>query len=270
MLSLPKGINEHYGRNADKMPKLLGAGEVPMSVSGIMQARLEQGNEFTDLWNNWYDTSDLVVYPKGNDKEMYVFLTADNQGQITQNGRKALELIRSNNLVSNRGAIVEQLKDLGRKGLIKVPRSKITTGSYLTRNQVLDEQVWRILARHPDEVPAGFAEDKELLGKYFDEVASRTKDSKNMALYVGDSLRDQTTLKAWCVGRLEYRSLANGRSGLGDDDGRLLGIAPEAQGALNRDQRVNVYTPDQVRGALEELGFSGLTKTLIDKLGEEK
>jgi len=228
MLSLPKGMNEHYGRDADKMPKLLGAGEVPMSISGIMQARLEQGNEFPDLWNNWYDTSDLVVYPKGNDKELYVFLTVDNQGQITKNGRKALELIRSDNLASNRGAVVEQLKDLGRKGLIKVPRSKITTGSYLTGDQVLDEQVWRILARYTNEVPAGFAEDKELLGKYFEEVASRTKGSKNMALYVGDSLKDQTTLKAWCVGRLGCRSVAGGEIGLGSGSGRLLGIAPEA------------------------------------------
>ena len=159
MLNLPKGMNEHFGRNVDRMSGLLEAGEVPMSVSGIMQSRLKQGNEFPDLWNNWYDTSDLVVYPKGNYKEVYVLLTVDNQGQITKNGRKALDLIRPDNIVSNRGVVVEQLKDLGMKGLIKVPRSKITTEIYLTKDQVLDEQVWRILARHPDEVPKGFEID---------------------------------------------------------------------------------------------------------------
>jgi len=137
-----------------------------------------------------------------------------------------VEDVTSDNLASNRGAVVEQLKDLGRKGLIKVPRSKITTERDLTRDQVLDEQVWRILARHPNEVPAGFAEDKELLRKYFNKVASRTKDSKNMTLYVGDSLKDQTTLKAWYVYGLEYRSYADGGSGL--VNGRLLEIAPEA------------------------------------------
>jgi len=139
-----------------------------------------------------------------------------------------VEDVTSDNLASNRGAVVEQLKDLGRKGLIKVPRSKITTKSYLTKDEVLDQQVWRILARHPNEVPAGFAEDKELLGKYFNEVASRTKDSKNMILYVGDSLKDQTTLKAWYVDGLEYRSNAGGENVLDFDIGRLLGIAPEA------------------------------------------
>ncbi|MBT4166255.1 hypothetical protein HOE04_04425 [archaeon] len=251
MLNLPKEINERYGKNIDKMPRLLGAGEVPISVSGIMQARLEQGNEFPDLWNNWYDTSDLVVYTEGNNKELYVFLTVDNQGKITKNGRKALELIRQDNLASNHGAIVEQLKDLGRKGLIKVPRNKITTENYLTRDQVLDEQVWRILARDSNEVHEDFAEEDGLLGKYFDEVASRTKDPKNMALYVGDSLKDQTTLKAWCVDWLGYRSFAYGRNDLDDDNGRLLGIAPEAQNVPDKIEKVS-QLEESVKDALSQ------------------
>jgi len=270
MLSLPKGMKEHYGRNVDKMPGILRVGEVPMSISGVMKSRLEQGDEFPDLWNNWYDTSDLVVYPKGNDKDVYVLLTADNKGQITKNGRKALELIRSDNLASNYGAVVEQLRDLGRKGLVKVSRSKITTDTYLTKDQAFDEQVWRILARHPDEVAKEFAEDKDLLGEYFSEVQKRTGNTENMALYIGDSLKDQTTLKAWCVDWLEGRSYADGGADLDRGDGRLLGIAPEALGAPGKDEKIRTYTPDQVRGALEDLGFPGLTKTLIDKLREEK
>jgi len=272
MLRLPKGMNEYSGKNVYKMQELLENSEVPMSVSGIMKSRLKQGIEFHDLWAYGNNTSDLVVYPKENYKEVYVFLTTNNQGQITKNGRKALDLIKFDNLASNNGAVVEQLKDLGRKGLIKVPRNKITHGNYLPKDRILDEQVWRILARHPDEVPAEFAEDKELLKEYSKEVEFRTENSKNMALYIGNSLKNQTTLKMWYISGLLYGSNAGSMHDLNSGDGCLLGIAPDAlgKGALNRDKGVNVYPQNKIERALEELGFPGLTKTLMDKLGEEK
>jgi len=237
-LKLPQGMNEHYGKNIDKLPELLNAGEVPMSAARLMQARLQDGEQFPDLWNNYFDTSDLIVYPKGDNRNVYVLLTVDNKGKITSNGRKALELIRQDNLASNYGAVVEQLEELEElegEGLIKVPRNKIITETYLTKNKALDEQVWRTLARHPDEVPESFAEDKALLGKYFDGVESRTGKSENMALYIGDSLDDETTLKAWCVYGADrgLRSDADSRGILGSGDGRFVGLAPEALVARN-------------------------------------
>jgi len=271
MLKLPGKMRENYGRNIDRMPELLKAEQIPISVAGFMKARLEQGKEFPDLWGNYADTSDLIVYPKGNDREISVLLTVNNREEITRNGRKALDLIRTNNLASNYGAKVGKLKDLGRKGLIKVPRNKITTGTYLTKEQILNEQVWRILARHPDEVPVDFAEDSNLLKVYEKEVRT-SGHQNNMAIYLGDSLNDQTTLKAWCVYRLEVRSDADGWCGLGSSDGRLLGIAPEALVAQDTDvtQKIRTYTPGQVKEALNDLGFQGLTKTLIDKLRDGK
>ena len=224
---LPKGMNEYYGRNVDKMPELLKAGEVPLSMSGIMQLRLGQGSEFPNLWKNWYYTSDLSVSPKGNDEEIYFLLTVDNQGQITENGRKALELIRPDNLVSNSGVVVEQLKDLGGEGLIKVLRSKIKTETYLLEDQILREQVWRIFARHPDEVPSKFAEDEELLRKYVNEVQERSGDKRNMALYVGNPLKDKTILNVWNIDGPGYRSYAGGRLGLDFPYGRLISRSPE-------------------------------------------
>jgi len=253
MLSLPKGLNEHYGKNVDKMPELLKAGEVPASVARIMQARLKQGNEFPDLWNKWYDSSDLVIYPKGNDKEVYVLLTVNNKGQITENGRTALELIREDNLASNYGGIVERIGDLGRKGVIKVPVKKIKTETYLTQKQILGQQVWRILARDPNEVSAEFAEDGNLLRDYVSEVQRRTGEKENMALYIGESLDDKTTLKAWCVNRLESRSGAGGRGDL-DDDGRLVGLAPEALSAPGKGVgSVRAYSVEEI---LNETGFT--------------
>ena len=250
MSKLPSEMNEHYGQNVIEMPKLLKAGESPVHVAGIMKARLSQGNDFPDLWNKWYDTSDLVIYPKGNDKDVYVLLTVDNKRQITDNGRKALELIRADNLASNRGAIVERLKDLGREGLIKVSRSKIKTDSYLTQQQILNQQVWRILARDPNEVSKNFAEDENLLKSYASEVQRRIGNKENMVLYVGASLKDRTTLKAWYVYRLGARSVADGRSNL-DDNGRLVGLAPEALGALGKGVEDIVYSIEEI---LEESG----------------
>lgn len=265
-------MNEHYGRNVDKMPELLESGEVPASVARIMQARLKQGNESPDLWKNWYDTSDLVIYPKENDKDIYVLLAVNNKGQITKNGRNALELIRKDNLASNRGAIVEQLKELRGEGLIKVPRKKIKTETYLTKKQILGQQIWRILARHPDEVPSKFSEDKNLLRAYSGEVEGRTGNSENMALYIGDSLKDKTILKAWCVDWLVGRSNADGWNDLDSDYGRLVGLAPEAlgepgKGAKDLVQRVLPIETFSVRQVIKEAGCTGdYASNQVDKL----
>ena len=226
-LRLPRGICEYYGRNVDKIPKLLKDGKIPISAARFIQSRLKYGDEFSDLWT-YTDTSDLVVYPKGDSKNIYTLLTVDNQNRITDNGKRALELIKSDNLASNYGAVVEQLDDLKGKNLIKIPKNRIITGQYFTQKQVLDELVWRVLTRHPDEVPAEFAEDRDLLREYFSEVALRTKNPENMALFIENSLKDKTTLKAWCVCRLGNRSGANGGGDLGGGYGRFLGLAPEA------------------------------------------
>jgi len=247
-LNLPEGMKEYYGKNTEQMPTLLKAGEVPISGAILMRERLENGDGFPDLWNNWFDTSDLVAYPRRSDY-LYCLLTVNNQGQITENGRKALELIRSDNLASNHGALIERLKDLGRKGLIKVARKGITTGKYLTKEQVLEEQLWRILARHPDEVPAEFAEDPNLLKEYSGKVESKTNSHNNIALYVGDSLKDKITLKAWCIDWLSSGSIVDGRYYLDNDYGRFAVLAPEALRALSGDAKGDVkkYTEEEAQ-----------------------
>jgi hypothetical protein len=243
MARLPKGMNEYYGRNVDKMPGLLRAGEVPMYVARLMKERLSQGDKFPDLWS-YADTSDLPVYPQSEKfgDDVYTFLTVNTQGQIAnEQARQALELITSDNLAGNYGAVVpdemfEELRDKGDKiGLIKIPRKRITTETYLTKDKVLNGLSWRVLARNPDEVPAEYAEAQELLREYFDAVSSRTKQDKNMAIYVGDSLKDKTTLKAWVVGRADRdgRSGAGARLNLVNWYGRLVGLAPEVLVARN-------------------------------------
>ncbi len=253
-LKLPSGMKEYYGRNVDKMSEILKAGKVPMSAARFMQMRLSHGKESPDLWDNYVDTSDLPVYPRkdtfGNDY-VYTFLTVNNQGAIANNyAKNALELIVPVNLASNRGVAVsdemfEEWRAKGSEiGLIKVPRNKITTGTHLTKDKILNEQMWRILARHPDEVPAGFAEDRNLLERYANEVESRTSDSENIAIYVDVSLEDKTTLKAWYVDGLEDWSLACSGVGLDYGSGRFVGIAPEAPSAkISEDKSEKIISP---------------------------
>lgn len=227
-ITLPKGMKEYYGRNIDRMPEILKAGEIPMSASALMKYRINQGEDFPDLWNCWYDTSDLIIYPKGNNKEVYFLLAVNNKGKITKNGRKALELIRPGNLASNYGAIVDNIEQLEGKNLIKVSKDKLTTEKYLTREQVLNELTWRILTRYPDEVPKDFAESKNLLEDYEAKISSKTRENTNMAVYLGNSLKDVNILKAWCVYWLEYRSYAYGRYNLDNGSGRFVGICQES------------------------------------------
>ena len=113
------------------------------------------------------------------------------------------------------------------------------------------------MARDPSEVPKAFAEDASLLKDYASEVQKRTKSKENMALYIRDSLPDKTTLKAWCVDGLVYRSDANGRYNLDSVNGRLVGLAPEALGALGKRGLVGKVSPAETFSVAQILEESG-------------
>lgn len=224
-MALPKGMNKRNGRIVDKMTRLLlCAGEVPISVARFMQARLQDGEEFPSLWGYGH-TSDLGIYPQGENRYIYVLLTVDNQGRFTSNGLKALELIDCDNLASNNGAIVGQLEELKGDNLIEISRK-------WDNKKLLNERFWRVIARDPDEVPPKFAEDKGLLRRYYCAVNSKIHDPNEfMNPYVEDSLKDKTTIKVWCldgVGFFGGRSNADCTGSLRDMNGHLIGLASEA------------------------------------------
>ena len=219
-------VEVYGGRNVDAMPRLLSDGRTPMSASQLMRYRINESDKFSD-WKNYFDTSDLIAYSSKGDGKVKFVLTVDKTGKITENGRTALELINPDSKRKS-GAIElagDQYQTLD--GIEVATGNLGRTGSRLTQGEILGNKAWRILARHPDEVPADFAEDANLLKEYSSWVANQTGDNKNMAVYV-DSLGKSPKLRAWYVNRLECRSLAYGRIDLDGGDGRLLGIAPEA------------------------------------------
>jgi len=219
-------IEVYGGRNVETMPKLLADGRVPMSASQLMKYRIAESDKLPDWKNSYFDTSDLIAYSAKGDGKVKFILTVGKDGKITDKGRKALELINPNSKRSS-GAI--ELGDQYRiLDGIEVPIGNLgRTGDYLTQNEILGNKAWRILARHPDEVPKEFAEDSNLLKEYSTWVVNQTKSDKNMGVYV-DSLDASPKLRAWYVYRLGLRSNANGRDYLDDDYGRLVGLAPEA------------------------------------------
>ena len=227
------------GRNIDQMPLLLGEGRSPWTVVRFMKERIAHDNEFPDLLSH-IDVSDLIAYDSSKRSTDFKFiLTVDKNGRVTEQGRKALELINPNaKLISDYAANVNGVYD-SLPGIV-VPRADLgVLERDLTQDEILNSKVWRILARHPDEVPAEFAEDPALLKEYADWVKGKTKQDTNMGVYLDNNSKDEK-LRAFCVGWLDCRSALFGRRLLNYDGGRLVGyLAPEALNALgNVEQRV--------------------------------
>ncbi len=91
----------------------------------------------------------------------------------------------------------------------------------------------------------------------FPEMKQRFQYDAAMGLYL-TSREKVPTLRAACVGRLEGRSQFYGGFDLGSDDGRLVGVAPEALNAPgkaitrpNLEQALFVVNEQLYRGKFE-------------------
>ncbi|MBU1136428.1 MAG: hypothetical protein ABIG37_03280 [Nanoarchaeota archaeon] len=230
------------GRNAEQMPLLLAGKDkegreidvprVPVWTARIMGKRIDISGQLPGVIDNCFSTSDLGVCDsrKRSDKTK-VILTVDAQGKITENGRKALELINPT------AKFVEGAVDLGDKydelEGIEIPISQVDKiGDWLTEEETLNNKVWRILARHPNEVPKKFAEDEKLLGEYvsfiFRQAKKRFDYEKNMRAYP-DLVSDSAQLRSWFVSSLKFGSDVLGGYSLNNRHGHLIGLAPEVQ-----------------------------------------
>ncbi|MEK6855069.1 MAG: hypothetical protein AABX73_02500, partial [Nanoarchaeota archaeon] len=225
------------GRNINQMPLMLAQGVVPFSVAGFMRNRYGIMGQFGDIYA---DTSDLVAYGGRKDSDQVkMILTVDNQGQITDNGRKVLELInpaqeRSSGAIVLSDALYDRFNDSSVISLSRKDLKKYGLNGNLTEAQVLNHPGWRVLLRHPDAVPDEFAEDKgfmqEAVGRTFAEMNKRHGYTEGMGFYL-DKSEKSAKLRAWVVDGLVGRSYARGWCNLVNVDGRFVGIAPEAPSA---------------------------------------
>ncbi len=239
----PYEADNYFGRNIDKMPELLEYNRLPLSVSGFMKLRLkaldlyasilenpkdstpeykrEVVKFFHDLWGNYADTGDGILYHP--DGKIRTDLDSESLRQI--NPKSKMTPDGAVRLKSGLYA-ASKMPELSKEEVQKY------TGKLHSGEEALDNKLWRVFARDPNEVLTQYAEDPALLKTYvkaFNHLAKTVFDYNNgMKIYVGSPQKGVETARLVYVDRLESRSNAAGWARLDDDGSRLVGVAPEA------------------------------------------
>jgi hypothetical protein len=137
---------------------------------------------------------------------------------------------------------------------------------WMSREDVKAHPIWKTLAR-----------DQALLDDYVDYIFAEGKQKFGydtaLGVFPSSAQGNMPEMRAWCVDRLVTRSDVNGRFALGNDYGRLLGIAPEAPNALGNGARVRTYTMADIQkfgSAVEKLREVVNPKLLEDILAMQK
>ena len=203
-------VREKYqdfdGKNKEQMSLLLADNRYPMFTTQVFEERvLGRGI------GRYVGTGDLVAYDglKKDDQEVKIILTANRSG-LTKVGRFALGLINPQSAYINGAVNLNQARDaqgkevkevyntLSGNGVIALKRKDFgILNQDMTQEQRLNHKGWRILARHPDEVPKEFAEDFEAFKEYNVNVVSPQYDNA-MGFYLADGEK-VPTLRAWYV-----------------------------------------------------------------------
>lgn len=206
--------------NTEQMPLLISGKDsdgnvvdiprVPFTVADVMERRLNSSKP--DWKANHFDTGDGIAYhPDGKFK---IVLDAAPLRTLTPKSKL------------NNGALV--LGD-GVYETLEGPEFKFAdvegfTGRGLSSDEAKANPIWKVAAR-----------DSGLLVAYVDNVFPEMKEkfeyNDGMGVYLGSSGK-MPTLRALCVGGLSFRSWLFGYNFLRSGGvGRLVGKAPEAQGA---------------------------------------
>ena len=138
-----------------------------------------------------------------------------------------------------------------------------TTGEWLSKPEAKSHPVWKVLAR-----------DQALLDDYVDYIFAKCKEQERfgydtaMGVSLVDSCsRNSPEMNVWCVGGLGGRSGAYGWVDLGGVSGRLVGIAPEALSALQKDaSSIRAYSVGDLQ--VFDSAMKGLEGVLNPKLLE--
>ncbi len=224
-------FKEFYGRNIDQMPNLIAEGRTPLSVSGLMERRLETLGASKPVkeswWNNYFDTGDGVFYHP--DGRIRVVLDAKPLREINPESK-----LQNRTLVLPDG-LYEQLEgeEFTREQVAKY------VDRLLTSKDAKNNPVWMALAR-----------DQKLLNDYVDAVFSEATQQfgykENMGVYVANA-QNVPTGRLWTVGGLRDNSNADGRGSLDYGIGRLVGVeAAEPQVAREKSDSVVVPSLEEV------------------------
>ena len=202
------------------MAKLIEEERVPLSVAGLMQARLDALNGSSEdlknsWWNNYFDTGDGVLYhPDGNMKvvlggQVFRDMTGDSSlydGALVLGADKSSSIDTYDSIVGNG---VTELKRSNLDGLVN---------QRLSKEAVKSHPVWNALAPN------------DLLNDYVDAVFDFTGSENNMGIWIS-SPKEKALGRLWCIGNHNRYSDADNNYDLDDNSGRLVGVVPEALSA---------------------------------------
>ena len=226
---------DFYGRVTEQMPLLIAEDRIPLSVAGFMEGRL---NSTKPAWKDYYFfTGDLIAYHP--DKKFKIVLDDVNlrklhaQTQLTPDHALPLE-----------EGLYETLE--GEEFLYKDVKKFLD--KELSQKEVLQHPVWKAVARNPALL-------ETYVPQMFSEIKQRFNYDENMGMYLDsfDKVPKARALVLWLGGR----SRLMGGSFLGNDYGRLVGVAPEALNAHGK-----VLVKPSLETALnvvnEHMGKSGI------------
>ena len=211
-------FKEFDGRNIDQMPKLLGKNRTPLSSAGLMERRLEVLTASEDVkvtwWGNYFGTGDAMIYhPDGRFK----VVTGNNAEPVWKelNPKSPLKhgaLILPEGTYDKLDGESFTREEIRRYGIAE---------KLLNMEEAKRNPIWKALA----------GGNQALLDSYVDTLFKKAKEDFN---YNGDLMgiwlsqpKDITTGRLWFVGSVYGNSSANGNYNLGNDDSRLIGIAPK-------------------------------------------
>jgi hypothetical protein len=191
-----ENIVEFKGQIMRIIPEILVEELLPMSTADIMELRLKDEKYRGQVIN----TSDFCYSEDGRRKN-YLVLTTVDEKTLSDVGEKILEKIHplafSELDMFQEAKLREESTDCKsffpirrdtfssnykkQNGVFPIDFESISTRSegYLKKD-MLNNKLYRILARHPDEVPAKLAKDETLLKEYVRLVELTRKNTMNM------------------------------------------------------------------------------------------
>ena len=210
----------YNGKIIEQMPLLLEKGQMPASVAYGMIERLAGVKAFRFYF---YSGDALVKCPDGG-------LIIDLDSDILKGINGERRVVNGN--VELNDAEVERVRKRG-YGFSRRDLEIMLLGRGMEHERRISHPIWKVLARHPGSVKREHALDEELLKAYSSSVSG-----EGMGIYFEDWNKEKYILGAWCVYGLGVNSGSSADDGVGldDDNGRLVGVAPDAltQEAMNR------------------------------------
>ena len=232
------------GRNVEQMPLLIKQGRTPMTIYEFAKQKLlirdlynavnknpdnyaeelrqKVQDAYKKLWDKHANTGDLWLRQSAKQ---------DGKGKIVLYNEQVLDFLKKNLnpksiLVSGALALDGELEGVYNSftgnNVLELTKDEVDNffGKPHTKQGAKENPFWTSALGDlkDDYIDVVFADGKQ-----------RFDYDENMGVYVRRDAQNVPTLRSWLVDRLEGGSGADGRYGLLNDDGRLVGVAPEAR-----------------------------------------